>query len=53
MGNIEDLIEANEISLFDKNSYMNEDISVNISKRIFVFILEKIMKKQELSLIHI
>lgn len=47
VGNIEDLIEANDISLFDKNSYMNEDVSVNISKRIYPFILEKIMKKQE------
>jgi hypothetical protein len=35
VGNIEDLIEANDISLFDKNSYMVEDLSVNpdVSKR--------------------
>lgn len=50
MGNIEDLIEANEISLFDKNSYMYDDLSVNpdISKRTPFLYLEKIpIKKPE------
>ena len=34
-GNIDEHIEANEISLFDKNSYMNEDLSIapDFSKR--------------------
>jgi hypothetical protein len=36
IGNIDELIEANEISLFDKNSYINEDLSIapEQSKRI-------------------
>ena len=34
------MIEANEISLFDKNSYMYEDLSVtpDLSKRTFLVI---------------
>ncbi len=37
VSNIDEHIEANEISLFDKNSYVNEDLSIapDISKRIY------------------
>jgi hypothetical protein len=40
LGNIDEHIEANEISLFDKNSYMNEDLSItpDLSKRSYVLI---------------
>jgi hypothetical protein len=40
VGNIEEMIEANEISLFDKNSYMYEDLSVapDLSKRTSIII---------------
>lgn len=36
IGNFDEHIEANEISLFDKNSYVNEDLSIapDVSKRI-------------------
>jgi hypothetical protein len=35
VGNIDEHIEANEISLFDKNSYVNDDLSIapDVSKR--------------------
>lgn len=50
IGNVEDLIEANDISLFDKNSYTYDDLSMNpdISKRTHLSISERIQfKKQE------
>lgn len=49
VGNIEDLIDANEISLFDKNSYMYDDLSVNpdLSKSTSVIIQIKSLSRSQ------